>query len=337
MKLFNKLFFIAFLCLKITSVLATNIFTDSQEEKFVETYSVKYNIPKDYMKMVLKQAIYQPHSDQLKPLIPINIAALSSQKSWEHYRGQFIYPAMINKGAKFMCAHQDALHKAKSDYGVPPEVILGIIGVETAYGDNVGHDKVLDVLATITFNSHRRIDFFQEQLAKYILICYKNAWDPMTIRGSIDGAFGMAQFMPSSYIDYAVSYTNGTPNLMIADDAIVSIANYIKQHGWKKDEPVYLDVKNTAWACQKLSCNNRALTYHLSTWKQNGILVKDSGINPSSMADLVSFSNLSNNPAWLVLNNFFAIFAYNHSNRYALTTYQLGVEVVARANQSGCK
>jgi membrane-bound lytic murein transglycosylase B len=333
-----RLFVIVYFSLTIAPAWASNVFTNEQEEKFVKAYSVKYNIPKEYMKTVLEQATYQPHSDQLKQPSIKSVAAMSSQKSWEHYRKQFIHLAMINKGAQFMCTHLDAIHKATNDHGVPPEVILGIIGVETAYGDNVGHDKVLDVLATIAFNSHRRLDFFQDELAKYILICYKNGWDPAHVHGSIDGAFGIPQFMPSSYLDYAISYTNDTPNLMVADDAIISIANYIKQHGWKKGEAVYLDVKSPSTTCQKLSCNNHTLTYNISTWMQNGILVKGSSVvSPSSMAGLVSFGNLANHPAWLVLNNFFAIFAYNHSNRYALTTYQLGSAVVTRANQLGCK
>ncbi|MCE3268647.1 MAG: mltB [Burkholderiales bacterium] len=330
----KKLFFIVYISLHLIYAAAINVFTDEQKEAFIKTYSEKYNIPDDYIEKTLDMAIYQPNSYQLQQ--PGGVAK-ASQKSWERYRNQFIYPAMINKGVSFMCAHQSALHRSRTRYGVPPEVILGIIGVETAYGGNTGHYRVLDALATIAFNSPRRVAFFQEELAKYILMCFQNRWDPKALYGSIDGGFGIAQFMPSSYLDYAVSYTNDSPNLMIADDAIISIANYIKQHGWKTGEPVYLHVKHTGKTCLKLNCNNKELVYSISTWRQNGVLVKSSGIKPSSMADLISFSNLAVNPAWLALNNFFVIYSYNHSTRYALATYQLGQAVVAKAARVGCK
>jgi membrane-bound lytic murein transglycosylase B len=244
---------------------------------------------------------------------------------------------MINRGAQFMCAHREALRKSRNTYGVPSEVILGIIGVETAYGTNTGHYRVLDALTTVAFNSPRRVEFFQEELAKYLLMCYQNGWNPANMHGSIDGGFGIAQFMPSSYLDYAVSYSGDTPDLMIANDAIVSIGNYIKGHGWKSGEPVYLNVKHNNKTCQTLRCNNRELAYSIATWKQNGVTIRSSAIDPSSMADLISFSNLAQNPAWLALDNFFVIFAYNHSNRYALVTYQLGQAVVAKAAKLGCR
>ncbi|MCC2626196.1 MAG: mltB [Burkholderiales bacterium] len=329
-----KTIFTAYLSLNFTYVFATKVFTDDQEERFVSTYSAKLNIPEKYMEKALERAIFQPRSYQLQQ--PSGKVSQPSQRSWERYRRQFIYPAMINRGAQFMCSHRDALHKAREKYGVPPEVILGIIGVETAYGTNTGHYRVLDALATVAFNSPRRVEFFQEELAKYLLMCYKNDWDPEEMRGSIDGGFGIAQFMPSSYLDYAVSYNGDTPDLMIANDAIVSIGNYIKGHGWKSGEPVYLNAKHNGKTCQTLRCNNRELAYSIATWKQNGVTVRSSAIDQSSMADLISFSNLAKNPAWLALDNFFVIFAYNHSNRYALVTYQLGQAVVAKAAKNGC-
>jgi membrane-bound lytic murein transglycosylase B len=336
MKTLSKLFFIAYVSFNNINVMAIPVFTDDQEDKFITTFSDKYNIPRKYMEKSLEQAVYQPNSYQLQ--VYSSNSSGPSQRSWERYRRQFIYPAMINKGANFMCSHQDALRKARNNYGIPPEVILGIIGVETAYGGNTGRYRVLDALATVAFNSPRRVDFFQDELAKYLLMCYQNGWDPAAMRGSIDGGFGIAQFMPSSYLDYAVSYTGDTPDLMIANDAIVSIANYIKEHGWKNGEPVYLVARHSPTTCQKLNCNNRALTYPIATWRQNGVTtIHAPGVSASSMADLISFSNLAKNPAFLALTNFYVIYAYNHSSRYALATYQLGQSVVAKAAKLGCK
>ncbi len=330
----NKIIFIVCITLNLTYAFATEVFTDEQAEKFINTYSSKLNIPEKYMQKALDQAVFQQRSFQLQQP---GRSSKPTQKGWERYRRQFIYPAMINKGARFMCDHKDAFHQARDKYGVPPEVILGIIGVETAYGANTGHYRMLDALATVAFNSPRRVEFFQDELAKYLLMCYKNDWDPTEIKGSIDGGYGIAQFMPSSYLDYAVSYSGDTPDLMVANDAIVSIGNYIKGHGWKSGEPVYLNAKLNSKTCQTLRCNNRELAYSIATWKQNGVSARSAAIDSSSMADLISFGNLARNPAWLALDNFFVIFAYNHSNRYALVTYQLGQAVVARAAKNGCK
>jgi membrane-bound lytic murein transglycosylase B len=330
----NKILFTTYISISLTCALATKVFTDEEAEKFVSTYSAKLNIPEKYMEKALERAVFQPRSYQLQqPRGP----AKATQRGWERYRRQFINPAMINRGAQFMCSHRDALHKARDKYGVPPEVILGIIGVETAYGTNTGHYRMLDALATVAFNSPRRVEFFQDELAKYLLMCYKNDWNPEEIRGSIDGGYGIAQFMPSSYLDYAVSYSGDTPDLMVADDAILSIGNYIKGHGWKSGEPVYLNAKHNSKTCQTLRCNNRELAYSIATWKQNGVTTRSTAVDPSSMADLISFSNLAQNPAWLALDNFFVIFTYNHSNRYALVTYQLGQAVITRAAKNGCK
>ncbi|MCC2626197.1 MAG: lytic murein transglycosylase [Burkholderiales bacterium] len=334
----NKIFFFIFFAISFNNAPAIEVFTKAQEENFIQKYAHRYQIPEDYIRIVLHQATYEPASDQLKPPVSSIITIADSRRKWEHYRGQFIYPAMINTGARFMCVHKDAIRKAGIDFGVPPEIILGILGVETAYGKNVGHLKVLDVLATIAFNTLHRVHFFQDELAKYILMCYKNKWNPTAMKGSIDGAFGMAQFMPSSYLDYAISYTGEIPDLMIADDAIMSIGNYIKQHGWQKGAPVYLNVNTNPATCQQLNCPTQAIAYDLSTWLNSDIAIKRSfTIDPSNLSRVVSVTNLANHPAWLVLDNFFTIFSYNHSTYYALTIYQLGTSVVSRANELGCK
>jgi membrane-bound lytic murein transglycosylase B len=314
--------------------MAIDVYTEEQENQFVDTFSKKYNLPQKYIQNSLKDAVYQINSYQMQ--LPNHNY---SKRTWEQYRRQFIYPDMINNGVKFMCTYQKAIHEATLKYGVPPEIILGIIGVETAYGSNTGRYRVLDTLSTIAFNAPRRTDYFQNELAKYLLMCYQNNWKPSDMYGSIDGGFGIAQFMPSSYLDYAVSYTNKTPDLMVANDAIMSIANYITQHGWKSGELVYVNAKYSKNTCKKLNCNNKVTTYPIYMWKQNGLTINshNKSINNSSLADLIYFNNLTNKNAFLVFNNFYVIFTYNHSTKYALTTYQLGKEVVTKAHKIGCK
>ena len=171
---------------------------------------------------------------------------------------------MVKAGQKFMCAHKDALDLAKKKYGIPPNYIVGIIGVETLYGRFVGNYRELDTLATLAFSSPERTTFFQDELAEYLKMCYNNDIDPTSIISSIDGGFGLSQFMPSSYNKFAVSASDDTPNLFAPDDAIMSVANYLKQHDWKYSE------KNLA----AIYSYNHSVLYVLKVYQLGSKVVK---------------------------------------------------------------
>jgi membrane-bound lytic murein transglycosylase B len=237
------------------------IFTDAQEDSFIDTYSAKYDIPEKFIKKTLSQAVFQPRTYALEQNHHVNTTPVENMNFNRRVR---ISPAMVRAGQRFMCQHQDALAKAEAKYGVPPNYIVGIIGVETLYGRFVGNYRELDTLTTLAFNSPERTNFFQDELAQYLIMCYKNEIDPTSIISSVDGGFGLSQFMPSSYNKFAVSANNKTPDLFVPGDAIMSVANYLKEHNWKYSQ------KNLA----AIYSYNHSVVYTMKVYKLGNQVVK---------------------------------------------------------------
>lgn len=311
------------------------VFDDEQEQKFIDEYALRYHLPAEYIRDSLKNAVFQQSTYQTQVAIQ-NAPVHAKSKPWSKYKKQFLNPAVISRGVNFMCQHKNTLEEAEARFGVPYSVILGIIGVETSYGGFTGNYRVLDTLSTLAFNSPRRVDFWRNELAEYLLMCYQYKLDPEELRGAIDGGFGLGQFMPSAYLDFAVSSTDGmAPNLMKADDAIMSVANYLHKHGWKKGQPVYLNATRTKITCKNLNCEKKELAYPFKTWQKNGVSVS----NPpkgDTMSNLVLLSDGYSPQAFLALNNFYTIFSYNHSHKYAMAVYLLGITVDKKGSASGC-
>ena len=159
----------------------------------------------------------------------------SEGKPWYQYRRIFITRERIDAGVSFYMAHRDSLQKAWQLYGVPPEIVCAIIGVETFYGRSMGTWAVLDALYTLGFHYPKRAAFFSQEFANFVKLCLKEGWDIGAVKGSYAGAMGMGQFMPSSYLNFAVDADgDGREDLFTnADDAIFSVANYFKMHGWQ--------------------------------------------------------------------------------------------------------
>lgn len=302
------------------------VFTEAQQQKFIQDYALKYHLPASFIKDSLAKADFIQSTYDTQVAI-FNAPKHYKGKTWAKYKGQFLNAPMLNRGQAFMCSHQETLEKAQAKYGVPPSAILGIIGVETSYGGFTGHYRVLDTLATLAFNSPRRIDFWQDELAQYLLMCYQYKLDPEALRGAIDGGFGLGQFMPSAYINYAVSATDGdAPNLMNPDDAIMSVANYLKQHGWKSGQQVIVSVKRTKNTCKTLNCGKKELSYTVKVWQKNGVQIPKPP-KGDTMADLVILTDSYSPQAFLAYNNYYTFFSYNHSQKYAMAVYLLGITV----------
>ncbi len=324
-------------CIIINNAFAdTNVYTQRQLDDFIQKFSLKYKLPPEYIRDSLAKAKFQEDS-YLSQMSYIQNKKKHIVKSWAKYRSQFLNPIMINNGVNFVCKNRQALKLAAKTYGVPEQVMVGIIGVETSYGGFTGNFRVLDAIATIAFNVERRRAFFQDELAQYLLMCYQYNLEPTNMKGSIDGGFGLSQFMPSSYMKFAVSGNSSTPpNLYIARDAILSVANYIKEHGWEKGQPVYLNVTRTIATCQNLKCNQMKPAYKLSIFKQNGVKFKSS-VNLSQTGDLITLSDSYDKNAYIALHNYYVLFSYNHSLKYSMAVYQLGVAVIKQVEKSNCK
>ena len=246
-------------------------------------------------------------------------------KPWHEYRAIFMTESRIKGGVAFWQQHADDLARAERQYGVPAEIIIAILGVETRYGGNVGGYRVIDALSTLAFQYPPRSPFFRSELEAFLLLVReegKSALEPM---GSYAGAMGLGQFMPSSYREYAVDFdddhlrdiwTNPT-------DAIGSIANYLKRHGWVAGKtithPTFFSGKvnnDLIEKGMKPSLSRQALS-------EAGVSLRGTPEDDDALA-LISLTQQNGEEHWLVRQNFYAITRYNHSRMYAMAVTQLG-------------
>ena len=255
-------------------------------------------------------------------------------KPWGAYRRIFLTPERIDGGAAFLRANADLLRRAEAAYGVPPEVITAIIGIETNYGGNLGQHRVLDALTTLGFAYPRRAAFFRGELEEFLLLARDEHVDARHAMGSYAGAVGKPQFIPSSYRAYAVDFDNdGRRDLWGSNaDVIGSVANYLAQHGWRRGEPIAVPATLTGGRPAGVDIGDKrpvAPDMPVSRLVAAGVEPAEP-LPPSVPAALIELQG-DGPEFWLTLPNFYAITRYNHSNLYALVAYQLSREIAARA------
>ena len=249
--------------------------------------------------------------------------------SWNRYRAKFITPDNVDKGVAFWRQYAPELERASAKYGVPPEIIVGIIGVETRWGRIFGKTRVVDALATLAFAYPRRAEYFTGELESFLLMTRDEGMDPFTPRGSFAGAMGYGQFMPSSFRNHAVDFTgDGHRDLWNPVDAIGSVANYFKHHGWRSGEPVAVRASGGGSAARALESGFKT-RYPVGTLQAAG-LTPTGSLNGAREASLLSLDVGSGYDYWYGLHNFYVITRYNHSTYYAMAVWQLGNAVKAR-------
>jgi len=250
---------------------------------------------------------------------------------WVRYRSNCVNSRNISHGVDFWDANAEALARARQIYGVPEEVIVAIIGVETHYGRSRLPYPVLDTLATLAFDYPRRADFFRSELEQYLLLMREENRNPLRVRGSYAGAMGIPQFMPSSYRAYAVDFDgDGRRDLWRnASDTIGSVANYLKAYGWHADQPVAMRAhlqQDAAANFSELRSSELEPVHSLEEFQALGI-VPTQPLPAETQVALHAVDVNGEPELWLGLNNFYVITRYNHSLFYALAVYQLGNEV----------
>lgn len=248
---------------------------------------------------------------------------------WNRYRGNFLTEKTISKGVQFWRENRVALQQAEQKYGVPQEYILGIIGVETRYGGNVGKNRAIDALAAMGFDNARRGKYFQSELESYLLMTRKERLDPLKPMASYAGALGLCQFMPSNIKRYAVDHDrNGKVNLWTPRDAIGSVANYFKKHGWRTGGTVAVRAlsKNSSYKSLRTGFKS---SHSLNSLKSRGVSADYLG-NISGKASLIKLNTYSGDELWLGGHNFYVITRYNHSSHYAMAVHQLAEAIDAR-------
>ncbi len=296
------------------------------DQQFIDKMVNKHGFDRQQLQEILSQA---KRLDSVLRLMD-NQAPTTSVKppsgpngAWLRYRKKFITPDNVQNGVVFWNQYEDALNRAWQVYGVPPEIIVGIIGVETRWGRVMGKTRILDALATLSFNYPRRAEYFSGELETFLLMARDEQDDPLNLKGSFAGAMGYGQFMPSSYKQYAVDFSgDGHINLWDPVDAIGSVANYFKAHGWVKGDQVAVMANGQAPGLP----NGFKTKYSISQLAAAG-LTPQQPLGNHQQASLLRLDVGTGYQYWYGLPNFYTITRYNHSTHYAMAVWQLGQAV----------
>jgi len=298
-------------------------------QNFIDRMVNEHGFDRNYLNQIFSQA-------QNFYYIPQNRSSSSrvvQGGAWDRYKSYFIYEKNIQRGIKFWNEHREALARAEAEYGVPAEYIVGIIGIETAYGTNFGKHRVIDVLTTKAMSGGRRSAFYTDELEKFLLISRDIGLDPTEVMGSTSGALGYGQFMPSSYIRFAVDFNHdGHKDLWDPEDAIGSIANYFSQNGWNASIPqVAVRAKYKGYRFRKLKTGYKT-KYSLNKLQRKYKIKPRKRFTPYSPVSLIKLERGNYDELWLGSHNFRVITTYNHSSHYAMAVHQLAKTVKARRN-----
>ncbi|HSH41910.1 MAG TPA: lytic murein transglycosylase B [Arenicellales bacterium] len=264
---------------------------------------------------------------QLRPQVVEAMQRPAERLPWHRYRSFFINPSQIRNGVEFWQRHRDTLSRAAAETGVPEEIMVAVIGIETRYGTTLGSHPVLDSLTTLTLQYPRRREFFGKQLEHFLLLTDEESLDPFAIRGSYAGAIGIPQFMPSSYRQYAVDFSgDGVADLVNqTDDAIGSVANYLGRFKWRSGEPVAVAIDAPGELDPDL-VNQREPSTTLRELRKRGIEV-DVDAADDARAGVMRLEGEDGNLYRVVFDNFYVIMRYNPSFLYAMAVHELGSAV----------
>ena len=255
-------------------------------------------------------------------------------KPWYEYREIFLNDKRLEQGLEFYAEHRATLERAQRETGVPAEIIVAIIGVETYYGRVAGSYRVIDALSTLAFDYPPRSPFFTGELKSYLILTRQQGMDPLALKGSYAGAMGYGQFMPSSFLAYAVDF-DGDEVVDIWNnpvDAIGSVANYFSRHGWRPGETVVSAATVSgevpdSWFVQ--SRKDLVPEHTVAEFAAAGI-EPTRPLDPEALATAMKFELQRGFEYWLGLHNFYVITRYNHSAMYAMCVYQLSQQLAAR-------
>ena len=294
----------------------------------------QYNLPQNWVREQLSKSQYLKGIPKMVLPPPVNVP-----KNWRIYRERFIEPNRIEAGTQFWKTYQSALTRAEQTYGVPAEMIVGILGVETFYGQNMGNYRVLDALATLTLNfpsNHPRASerqaFFKSELGHFLVLAHQQ--NDTNIKGSFAGAIGWPQFMPSSVAKFAVDFDgDGRIDLRnSAVDAIGSVANYFKAFGWQTGMPTHYPVRFDEAHLDKatLLAPDILPSFSPSNFTAKGAILDKDAQNHNGPLALVELFNGDDTPSYVAgTDNFYVVTRYNWSSYYAMAVIELGQAVKA--------
>ena len=304
--------------------------------QFADDLAARRDLDREWVRQAIGQAQFLPQVPRLMLPPPKGVA-----KNWRAYRGRFVEPVRIRAGVRFWQDNRAALERAEREYGVPAEIIVGILGVETIYGQQMGNFRVMDALATLAFDfpaahprARERAEFFRRELEQFLSLTHRSNIDPFEPRGSYAGAMGLGQFMPSSWSRYAVDFDgDGRVDLFRSPaDAIGSVANYFRGHGWIPGMPTHYAVQFDPARLQldDLLAPDILPTFTAASLQAQGVLLEPAGQQHTGPLALVELQNGADAPSYVAgTENFYAITRYNWSSYYAMAVIELGREVAA--------
>ncbi|WP_224745922.1 lytic murein transglycosylase B [Neiella litorisoli] len=293
------------------------------DQTFIDEVSASYNLDPSWVADQVKSASF-------KQDIIERITTPWEAKPWYQYQTIFLKPERVEQAVEFWQSHQQTLARAEQTYGVPAQLIVAIIGVETYFGRFKGDKGVLDSLYTLGFHYPKRAKFFRSELGHFLALSHEQGWDPASINGSYAGAMGFPQFISSSYRAYAVDFNDdGQRDLLDSpQDAIGSVANYFAKHGWTPGTCMVEQVTLTP-AAESLVQTNTKIKHAWADARKAGIktsqqLADDDKIMLFPLAESEQLTH-----HYLGCNNFYVITRYNHSRLYAMAVYRLSQQIEA--------
>ena len=303
---------------------------------FADEVAARRQLDRAWVRQTIGQARFLTHVPRL--MLP---ARTPTQKNWRVYRSRFIDPVRIAAGARFWRDNAATLARAEQEFGVPAEIIVGIIGVETIYGRDMGRFRVIDALATLAFDfpaahprAAQRQAFFREELESFLDTGSRTHEDPLAPLGSYAGAMGMPQFMPSSIAKYAIDYDGDGRIDLVSNpvDVIGSVANYFKAFGWQPGLPSIYPVRfdERRLKMDVLMAPDILPTFSVDSFVAAGAELQGEALKHPGLLALIELRNGEDAPSYVAgTQNFYVITRYNWSSYYAMSVLDLGAEVKA--------
>ncbi|SFV53283.1 Membrane-bound lytic murein transglycosylase B precursor [hydrothermal vent metagenome] len=298
-------------------------------KEFINMMVKEHHFKRSYLNTLFKNIKFQKRAlsifnPKYRKKVKKTINKYPKKGSWDIYEKVHLTDSKVKKGIEYLRSNRATFKKVYKKYGVPPEYITAIIGVESHYGYNRGKFPALDTLATLGFEENRRSKYFRYELKKLLLLSKSQGFNPKDVKSSYAGAIGLGQFMPSSY-HYAVDFNgDGKKSMQTTSDAIAGIANYFKKNGWRKGEPVATRVSFTGnrFTAKKTGYNHKysrnslkGISPKFDEWKYNG------------KVRLIKLKRYYYDELWYGAENFYVITRYNHSSYYAMVIHQLAKRI----------
>lgn len=303
---------------------ADSSFTKRKDvQSFINMMVKKHDFNRDYLIRIFDQV-------KFRPIVIKHVNQPLEANPWNTYQRLFVNEWRIKNGVKFWNKNAAALRKAEEIYGVPASIIVATLGVETKYGERTGEYRVVDSLTSLGFSETPRAKFFRGQLEEFLMLTREQHLNPMKVTGSYAGAIGMPQFIPSSYRYYAASFekTDSIDLMNNVSHVIASIANYYKQHGWAKNEPVAIMAtvnESKISTLPKIKYAKQGMT--LKALAKYGVAAKTPVADQNMKAKVIALPSNNSTEYWIGFHNFDVIKRYNPNDLYAMAVYQLSDDI----------